>query len=138
MDTRKRKNALSNWQLILSFRRVIKFPEKYQSRSLALEPALDPTPHPESAFIAVIGRVETRFMQSAGIGKKPEETIGAAVSFLETHPTANGLDIGRFINEKYNKSWAKSSEQRIGNSLKQWGQWILSGKFKQEIPSPPV
>jgi len=68
---------------------------------------------------------------------KADETLQNVTRYLQKHPSSNGLAVGKFISDAYKKNWTRSTEMRIGNSLKQWGGWILSGQVKGRIPDPP-
>ncbi len=66
-----------------------------------------------------------------------ETAIQLVINYLEEHPTADGKTVGNYVNQKFKRDWSASSEKRIGNSLRQWGSWVLRGKQQGRIPEPP-
>ena len=66
-----------------------------------------------------------------------EKTIQLVVDYLKKHPTADGKEVGRFLNLEFKREWSSSSETRTGNSLYQWALWVLTGKQQGRIPEPP-
>ena len=66
-----------------------------------------------------------------------EKTIQLVIDYLEKHPTADGKAVGNYVNRVFKRDWSVSSETRIGNSLRQWGLWVLTGKQQRQIPEPP-
>ncbi|MFZ1754072.1 MAG: hypothetical protein WAU10_10020, partial [Caldilineaceae bacterium] len=67
---------------------------------------------------------------------KKEPVLELVVDFLTNNPTASGTDVGAFVAKEYEREWTEASLQRIGNSLKQWGRWLLLGKDSEAIPRP--
>jgi hypothetical protein len=59
------------------------------------------------------------------------------IDYLHSHPSASGDSVGQFVNDKYERIWSPASKLRIGNSLKQWAQWLMVGKQEGYIPEPP-
>ena len=65
-----------------------------------------------------------------------EEAIQLVIDYLEKHPTADGRTVGNYVSQEFKRDWSVSSEKRIGNSLRQWGLWVLTGKQQGRIPEP--
>jgi hypothetical protein len=65
------------------------------------------------------------------------EVVVQVMGFIRNHPNSEGQEVGHFINQVYEKEWQSSSEQRVGNGLRQWGWWILNGLDRQVVPEPP-
>ena len=66
-----------------------------------------------------------------------EKTIKSVIDYLKNHPTADGRSVGGFISQEYKRDWSAGSERRIGNSLRQWTIWVLTGIQQKQIPKPP-
>ena len=67
-----------------------------------------------------------------------EKTIHLVINnYLKRHPTADGKTVGNCVNQEFKRDWSVSSEKRIGNSLRQWGLWVLTGRQQERIPEPP-
>ena len=65
-----------------------------------------------------------------------EVAIQLVIDYLEKHPTADGKTVGNYVSQEFKRDWSVSSEKRIGNSLRQWGLWVLIGKRQGRIPEP--
>ena len=65
-----------------------------------------------------------------------EKAIRLVIDYLGKHPTADGRAVGNYVNNQFKRDWSISSEKRIGNSLRQWGLWVLIGKRQGRIPEP--
>lgn len=66
-----------------------------------------------------------------------EPSIELVISFLEENPTASGLAVGEIVAKEYDREWEVSSQRRIGNSLRQWAIWLMSGQRSNMVPYPP-
>ena len=66
-----------------------------------------------------------------------EKTIQLVIDYLKENPTADGKAVGGFVKQELERNWSASSEQRTGNSLRQWASWIMKGMRDEKIPTPP-
>ncbi len=67
---------------------------------------------------------------------KDDQTLQKVVEYINEHPNAKGVEIGRFINDKFQRNWSAGSIIRTGGSLRRWGTWILYGIDTKDIPIP--
>ena len=65
-----------------------------------------------------------------------EQNVQLVIDYLKEHPTADGEDVGNYINQEFKRNWSDSSKKRIGNSLRQWASWVLMGMHQGKIPEP--
>ena len=66
------------------------------------------------------------------------QTIWLTAEYLkQQHPKADATTVGQFVNHKLNRDWSTGSAKRVGNGLRQWAAWILSGRGHERIPEPP-
>ena len=70
------------------------------------------------------------------IAASNDKTLKKVKSFLKNNPGKSGVSLGRYLNEDFERNWADSSITRIGNSLKQWGYWLILGDTSEDIPTP--
>ncbi len=68
---------------------------------------------------------------------RSEPTLQKVVEHISQHATIGGSSIGQLVNDEYKRNWSLASRKRIGNSLKQWAVWILSGIDTKQVPTPP-
>ena len=66
-----------------------------------------------------------------------EKTIQLVIDYLTEYLTADGEDVGNFLNQEFKRKWSLGSKKRIGKSLRQWALWVLIGKQQDRIPEPP-
>ena len=66
-----------------------------------------------------------------------EKTIKSVVAFLKENPTVDRKAIGKYVDSTFKRNWSEGSVLRIGNALRQWGVWILTGSQQKQIPKPP-
>jgi hypothetical protein len=67
---------------------------------------------------------------------KSDPTLQKVVEYIKKYPISKGIEIGKYINEEYQREWATGSIIRTGGSLRRWGIWILSGIDSKDIPIP--
>lgn len=56
--------------------------------------------------------------------------------YLRKNPLVKGTAVGEFVRNEYQRKWSVASVKRVGNSLRQWAQWLLIGTHKNTIPEP--
>jgi hypothetical protein len=66
-----------------------------------------------------------------------EPAMELVISFLSENPTASGSEVGEIVASEYERDWTSASRERIGNSLRQWGAWLISGRQDLMILEPP-
>ena len=58
---------------------------------------------------------------------KNDKTLQKAKKFLRENPSSSGRELGRLLNQDFERNWSESSIERIGNSLRQWAHWLILG-----------
>lgn len=54
-------------------------------------------------------------------------TVRAAIELLVNNGgPVTGLEVGRFLAERFGASWSEGSQRRYGTALRQWAEWSLS------------
>jgi hypothetical protein len=67
-----------------------------------------------------------------------EPVLELVCQFLGENQRASGQQVGGMVAAKYERNWSLASLQRIGNSLRQWGFWLIAGRnSSNELPVPP-
>ena len=69
------------------------------------------------------------------VGK--EESVRLAIKILNKNPHLSAMQIGEDIAKKFERNWKPATFQRVGNSLRQWGEWLMTPTSDGSIPSPP-
>ena len=87
-------------------------------------------------FDALVGHESKTSLEILWDTSKKQPTVDMVISFLSDHPTADGATVGMFVNTKLRRAWSVSSARRVGNGLRQWAIWILSGRNRAGIPEP--
>ena len=65
-----------------------------------------------------------------------DKTLEKARVFLKANPSASGRELGIFLKKDFERNWAESSVERVGNSLRQWARWLIMGETSRNIPDP--
>ena len=66
-----------------------------------------------------------------------EESIRLAIDLLTKNPHLSGKKIGNFVATKFKRDWKPASCQRVGNSLRQWGVWLMT-PLSRDCSIPPA
>ena len=69
------------------------------------------------------------------VGK--EESIRIAIKILNKKPHLSAMQIGEYVAKKFKRNWKHATFQRVGNSLRQWGEWLMTPTSDGSIPPPP-
>jgi hypothetical protein len=65
-----------------------------------------------------------------------EPVLKKTVEYLRRYPSISGHAIGDHVNKEYQRNWSPATKRRVGNSLKQWTQWLIAGMDSDGIPAP--
>ena len=66
-----------------------------------------------------------------------EESIKLVIGWLKEKPSLSAIQIGRCVGESFGRDWKPATCQRVGNSLRQWGTWLMTpGGNGSPLPSP--
>lgn len=67
-----------------------------------------------------------------------EESIKLAISALTENPLLSPEQIGEYVAKSFKRDWKPASRKRVGNSLRQWGAWLMTPlRSDSSIPDPP-
>ena len=66
-----------------------------------------------------------------------EDSLKYVIKYLNDNPTANHLEIGKFIAQHFNRPWTDDTCRVTGGSLYRWASWIMSREDDGIIPEPP-
>lgn len=66
-----------------------------------------------------------------------ESILLEVIALLEANIELTGLEIGKYISEKYSYNWTEASQRRNGGGIRQWAYWLYEGKRNSEIPDCP-
>jgi hypothetical protein len=70
------------------------------------------------------------------VAASKDKTLQKAKKFLKDNPLSSGRDLGKYLNDDFERNWSDSSIDRIGNSLRQWAHWLILGETSKGIPDP--
>lgn len=67
-----------------------------------------------------------------------EESIKMVIALLSEKPFLSPEQIGEYVANGFKRDWKPASCKRIGNSLRQWGRWLMTPiRGDYSIPEPP-
>lgn len=67
-----------------------------------------------------------------------EESIKLVISALTENPLLSPEQIGEYVANRFKRDWKPASWKRVGNSLRQWGAWLMTPlRGDSSIPDPP-
>ncbi|MBE8607679.1 restriction endonuclease [Vibrio cyclitrophicus] len=79
----------------------------------------------------------SNYSEAIWISANSETILLEIVKLIESNNGISGKDIGNFLSDKYDLSWAEASRIRNGGSIRQWALWLYEGKVNSEIPKCP-
>jgi hypothetical protein len=65
-----------------------------------------------------------------------ETSVKLAVKMLRGRPTISGIYVGKKIGDHFSQEWSPASNARIGNALRRWAAWVISGEDAGNVPMP--
>jgi hypothetical protein len=77
------------------------------------------------------------YKEAVWTAAKNEPVVVKCIEKVIQEPSISGPKLGAFVSSQYDMGWTPASEQRSGNSLKQWSVWIKEGIDQSLIPTPP-
>ena len=67
-----------------------------------------------------------------------EESIKLVIALLTENPLLSPEQIGEHVAKIFKRDWKPASWKRVGNSLRQWGAWLMTPlRSDCSIPDPP-
>ena len=66
-----------------------------------------------------------------------EKSVRIAIEKLEQKPHLSATQIGKHVAESFGREWKPATFKRVGNSLRQWGEWLMTPSGDGSIPHPP-
>ncbi len=76
------------------------------------------------------------YKEAVWTATKNEPVVVKCIEKTTQEPDISGPKLGAFVSSQYSMGWTPASEQRNGNSLKQWSVWIKEGIDQSLIPTP--
>ncbi|MDV5035008.1 restriction endonuclease [Vibrio diabolicus] len=93
----------------------------------------------KNSYMLALDRINkfSNFSEAIWISANSESILLEIVKLIESNNDISGKDIGNYLSDKYNLSWAEASRIRNGGSIRQWALWLYEGKVNSEIPKCP-
>lgn len=66
-----------------------------------------------------------------------EESVRLAIKILNKKPHLSAKQMGKYVAKHFKRDWKPATFQRVGNSLRQWGEWLMASDSDGSIPPPP-
>lgn len=87
--------------------------------------------------VSSAGATARSSLEAVWLAARKEPTIVKVVEYLRENPSRSDSEIGSLIEAIHERKWSDASRTRVGNGLRQWAGWILSGEHRSDIPEPP-